>query len=94
MSEFENSIDEPSQVSPIEGEEGNTQIFQSDESEEELSSLTPLLNPHPNPLPQGEGNNSTFSSTEPRLETKEELDEFTKLEPIEEPETEIPDWLK
>jgi hypothetical protein len=33
-------------------------------------------------------------SIEPKLETKEELDEFTKLELEEEKETEIPDWLK
>jgi hypothetical protein len=33
-------------------------------------------------------------SQEPKLETKEELDEFTKLELEEDTETEIPDWLK
>ncbi|MDR2411130.1 MAG: hypothetical protein LBD88_00530 [Candidatus Peribacteria bacterium] len=32
--------------------------------------------------------------TEPKLETKEELDEFTKLELDEDKEPEIPDWLK
>jgi hypothetical protein len=34
------------------------------------------------------------TNTEPKLETKEELDEFTKLELDDDKETEIPDWLK
>ncbi|MDR1944547.1 MAG: hypothetical protein LBQ59_00165 [Candidatus Peribacteria bacterium] len=33
-------------------------------------------------------------SAEPKLETKEELDEFTKLELDDDEETEIPDWLR
>jgi hypothetical protein len=41
---------------------------------------------------------NSFSNDEPKLETKEELDEFTKLEPEEIKDSyddvDIPDWLK
>ncbi|MDR3150402.1 MAG: hypothetical protein LBU14_01985 [Candidatus Peribacteria bacterium] len=44
--------------------------------------------------PKSKNSDLIGKNVEPKLETKEELDEFTKLEPIENEDTEIPDWLK
>ncbi|MDR0772633.1 MAG: hypothetical protein LBF15_06680, partial [Candidatus Peribacteria bacterium] len=48
-------------------------------------------------LPEVEEETQVIESNEPKLETKEELDEFTKLridDDKEEENTNIPDWLK